>query len=86
MSYYDVMSRGYDSPPGERRRRRRRGRGGLVVAILFVVVVALFVGLVIGGIRVLDSMFNPAADYTGPGTGSVEVQITGWPWPDALAE
>jgi peptidoglycan lytic transglycosylase G len=76
MSYYDVMSREYDSPPGERRRRRRRGRGGLVVAILFVVVVALFVGLVIGGIRVLDSMFNPAADYTGPGTGSVEVQIT----------
>jgi UPF0755 protein len=76
MSYYDVMSREYDSPPGERRGRRRRRRGGLVVAILFLVVVALFVGLVIGGVRVLDDLFNPPDDYTGPGTGSVEIQIT----------
>lgn len=76
MSYYDVKSREYDSPSREHRGRRRRRRGGLVVAILFLVVVALFVGLVIGGVRVLDNLFNPPADYTGAGTGSVEVQIT----------
>ncbi|HKA68756.1 MAG TPA: endolytic transglycosylase MltG [Actinomycetes bacterium] len=76
MSYYDVMSREYDSPPGERRGRRRRRRGGLVIVILFLVVLGLFVGLVIGGVRVLDNLFSPPADYPGPGTGSVEVQIT----------
>ena len=76
MSYYDVMSRDYDSPPGEPRGRRRRRRSGFVVAIMFLIVIALFVGLVIGGVRVLGNLFNPAADYSGPGTGSVEVQIT----------
>lgn len=75
MSYYDVMPRGYGSPPEHRGRRRRR-RGGLVVAILFLIVVAVLVGLVVGGIKVLGNLFGPAPDYTGPGTGSVEVQIT----------
>jgi len=78
MSYYDLMSR--DQGParsGERRGRRRRRRGGgLVVTIMFLLVVALFVGLVVGGVKVLGGLFGPSADYAGPGTGPVEVQIT----------
>ncbi len=54
------------------RRRRRRPLAVLLVLLLLAGVVA---GVVIGG-KTLLGVFNPAAeDFSGPGTGSVEVRI-----------
>ncbi|MFC0623941.1 endolytic transglycosylase MltG [Kribbella deserti] len=60
-----------------RRVRARRGRGCLAVVISLAVVGALVVAVALGFGRIrdkVDGMFA-APDYTGPGTGSVTVEI-----------
>ena len=63
-------------PPAPRRRTSSRRRNGRIVAV--VVVLLLVVGLVIGGLYAVRTLFDrsgDAADYAGEGTGQVVVQI-----------
>ncbi|WP_346623262.1 endolytic transglycosylase MltG [Blastococcus montanus] len=63
----------YD-PRAERSRRRRRRRP-FAVALALLVLGGMVAGIVIGGQQLL-SMVNPAAqDYTGSGTGSVDIRV-----------
>lgn len=63
-----------------RRRRRRRGGGRRALGVLLslAVLAGLVVGVWYGGRAVLgvfDTGTNPAADYSGSGTGTVEIRI-----------
>jgi len=73
----DVLDLAGDRPPGPRR-RRRRSRSPLPrlagVAFVLLLLVALVAGGWYGAQRVL-SAFESAADYSGPGTGEVVIQI-----------
>ncbi|MCZ2856943.1 endolytic transglycosylase MltG [Blastococcus sp. VKM Ac-2987] len=67
----DIPVAPYDAR-GDRRRRRRRP---FAVAAALLVLGGLVAGIVLGGQQLL-SLFNPAAqDYTGAGTGSVDVRV-----------
>lgn len=68
------------SRAASRRRRRRRagGRRALGVFLSLAVLAGLVVGVWFGGRAVLgvfDTESSPAADYSGSGTGTVEVRI-----------
>lgn len=57
-------------------RRRRRVRRPLVVVLVVLVLAGLLGGAVVGGLAVLDRLSaEPAADYAGPGSGEVVVQV-----------
>lgn len=71
-----AMSRA-DRRAESRKLRARKGRGCLAVVISMAVVAALVVGAVLGFGRIRDKVDGifAAPDYTGPGTGSVTVEI-----------
>jgi UPF0755 protein len=71
-----------EEPPLSRRERRRSRRSKrrrfisfLAVLVSLAVVGALVAGVYYGGRALLGDLFAPAADYEGPGHGSVEVTI-----------
>lgn len=80
MSVSDLSIFGveYDDQPSrsERRRthRRRRRRGPLGPLLGLLLIVALVVGIVYGGRKVLGS-FGDVPDYAGQGAGTVTVQV-----------
>lgn len=64
-----------DAAPGRaRHRRRRRVRGFFGTLIALVVVVGLVAGVFLGG-RAILAVVSDVPDYTGAGTGAVEVRI-----------
>ncbi|MGY1742830.1 MULTISPECIES: endolytic transglycosylase MltG [unclassified Blastococcus] len=55
--------------------RRRRKRGPVTLVLSFLVLAGLVAGIVFGG-KALIGLINPAdEDYTGQGTGSVQVRV-----------
>jgi UPF0755 protein len=68
----DIPIAPYDPRSG----RRRRRRSPVAVLITLVVLAGLVVGIVIGGEKLLG-MINPSSrDFTGQGTGAVEIRIS----------
>jgi UPF0755 protein len=67
----------YDRPDRSRRRRRRRRRrrSALAVILALLVVAALIGGVVYAGSRLLGGFMGINADYSGPGTTPVQVEI-----------
>nr|WP_243851441.1 endolytic transglycosylase MltG [Modestobacter marinus] len=76
--YYDDHDGHDDGGVGGGRRGRggrRRRRGPVVVGLSLVVLAALIAGIVVGG-KALWNQVNPVAeDYTGTGTGEVDVRV-----------
>lgn len=69
---------GLEVDPDERERRKRRagnGRGCLAVIIAMAVLVGGGYLAYDYGMSALKDRFSPAADYEGPGTGSVVVEV-----------
>ncbi len=68
-----------DQPTRRRRRRRREHRSKFAVLLSFVLVLAIVGGtaaLVFGiGGKLKDAFQSSAADYPGPGTGKVQVEV-----------
>lgn len=66
-----------ERPPGRARHRRRRTRSALTSLLAIVVIGALVVGVFFGGKVLLEAVgaFGDVPDYTGTGTGSVEIRI-----------
>ena len=64
-----------DAPSGRGGRRGRRRRRPLPVLIALVVFAGLVLGIVFGGQRLIDLIHPSSKDYTGPGTGSVQVRV-----------
>jgi UPF0755 protein len=62
----------YDPRSGRRRRRRRP----LAVLISLIVLGGLVAGIVIGGEKLLTLIDPSSRDFTGQGTGTVEIRIT----------
>lgn len=60
------------APPPRRRRRKR----GPVVGLVLLVVLAMLVGVSVIGVRALSQRLAGPADYAGPGTGQVVVEVT----------
>ncbi len=57
-----------------RHRRRHRARGVLTALIALVVLGGLLLGVLLGGRAILD-VFSDVPDYTGAGSGAVEVRV-----------
>lgn len=67
-----------EPPPGAAGyRRRRRARGVLTSVLAFLVIAALVVGVFLGGRALLGafSEVGEVPDYTGPGSGSVQIRV-----------
>lgn len=62
-----------EHPPAPRRRRRRLGRALVLLAVLAALAGIATVGML--GVRAFTRFTASAADYPGPGTGSVIVQV-----------
>lgn len=79
MSFDDLLDQEPRISRRERRHRRRRKgrrfRSFLAVLVSLAVVAGLVAGLYFGARTLFDGLFSPAADYEGPGHGSVEVTI-----------
>lgn len=79
MSFEELISEEPRTSRRERRQRRRRKgrrfRSFLAVLVSLAVVAGLVSGLYFGARTLFDGLFSPAADYEGPGHGSVEVTI-----------
>lgn len=79
MSFGELI----DEEPPLSRRERRRGRRSrrrrfvsfLAVLVSLAVIGGLVAGVYFGGRALLGDLFAPAADYEGPGHGSVQVTI-----------
>ncbi|MCW2619605.1 MAG: hypothetical protein JWR28_2754 [Modestobacter sp.] len=54
---------------------RRKRRGPITVVLSLLVLIALVAGLAIGGLALWRTINPTAADYTGSGTGSVDVKV-----------
>ena len=67
----DIPVKPYD-PRAARTRRRRRP---LAVLVSLLVLAGLVVGIVVGGQRLLTLIDPSSRDYTGQGTGTVEIRV-----------
>ncbi|MGY2002967.1 endolytic transglycosylase MltG [Blastococcus sp. SYSU DS1024] len=63
----------YDSRSDRERRRRRRRP--LAIALVVLVLGGLVAGIVVGGQQLLSMLDPTAPDYTGAGSGSVDVRV-----------
>ena len=68
----------HDPPRGHRGDRPRYGRRRVAMGIVLLAVLAIIVGVGVAGagfVHRIQSHFSSASDYSGPGTGSVTVQV-----------
>jgi len=67
----DIPVKPYDKRTG----RARRRRSPIAVVLSLLVLAALVVGIVIGGQKLIE-LINPASqDYTGQGTGEIQIRV-----------
>jgi UPF0755 protein len=69
----DIILRPGDSR--DRRHVRRQRRSFAAVLVSLVILGALATGLVLGGQRLFDGFIGGPDDYSGPGSGSVTIQV-----------
>ena len=67
----DIPLKPYDRRSGRTRRRRRP----VAVLISLLVLAGLVVGIVVGGQKLLGLIDPTAQDYTGQGTGTIQVRV-----------
>ncbi|HET6816058.1 MAG TPA: endolytic transglycosylase MltG [Mycobacteriales bacterium] len=68
----------HDPPRSHRGDRPRYGRRRLAMGIVLLAVVAIIGGVAVGGVGLvhrIQAHFGSASDYSGPGSGSVTIQV-----------
>jgi UPF0755 protein len=68
----------HDPPRGHRGERPRYGRRRVAMAVVLIAVIAVIAGVAVAGAGIvhrIQSHFSSASDYSGPGSGSVTIQV-----------